>query len=264
MIGRCLILLLISYESLAQTYVGPNYQAMGFTGTALKGIYSLTANPAGLVGLERLTASVNYQHHFFTTDITTRAALLGIPTRLGVFGLAANRYGLKAAYDDTKVGFSFAKRFGSQFSIGLSTNYHQLFIPNYLSTFSLSVDLGVQYYFEQGATIGLQYTNLNKATYGMDVYGTIPSFIRFGASYPWAGVMVTADAVYRLEGTVAGNFGIAYHVGDILSLRGGLSTNPLQQHAGFGVNWQRFTMDAAATFHPRLGTSPQIGLSYAF
>ncbi|MBK1441848.1 hypothetical protein JHJ32_17750 [Parapedobacter sp. ISTM3] len=264
MIGRCLILLLISYESLAQTYVGPNYQAMGFTGTALQGIYSLTANPAGLVGVERLTASVSYQHHFFTADITTQAALLAIPTRLGAFGLAANRYGLKEAYDATKVSFSFAKQFGTQFSIGLSTNYHQLFIPNYLSTFSLSVDVGGQYHCGQGTIIGLHFSNPNNARYGQDVYGTIPAFIRLGASHPLAGVLVSVDAVYPLEGTLGGSFGVEYHIGDIVCLRGGLSTNPLQQHAGFGVDWQQFTLDAAATFHPRLGTSPQIGLSYVF
>ena len=86
MVGRCLILLLISCESLAQTYIGPNYQAMGHAGTALEGIYSLTANPAGLTGLDRIAASVGYQHHFFTTDITTQAALLGVPTRLGTWG----------------------------------------------------------------------------------------------------------------------------------------------------------------------------------
>src|SRR5690606_30814398 len=129
MIGRCLLLLLISYESLAQTYIGPNYQAMGSTGTALEGIYSLTANPAGLVGVERLTASINYQHHFFSQDVTTQAALLGVSTRLGSFGLSLNRFGLKAAYNDLKAGFAFAKRLSSRIALGLSASYHELRIP---------------------------------------------------------------------------------------------------------------------------------------
>lgn len=264
MIGRCLILLLISYESIAQTYTGPNYQAMGHTGTALQGIYSLTANPAGLTGLQRTEIGLNYQHHFLTTAITTQAALVGVPTRMGTFGLAVSRYGLKRAYDDTKAGFSFARQFGPRFSVGMMASYHQLYIPNYLYTFSLSVDMGVQYRFEQGSIIGFQYTNLGNAGYGVDAYGVIPSFMRIGLSYPLKEVIITADVAYQTARALGGHFGVEYRIGEILCLRGGVSINPMQQHAGFGVRWFRFVFDAAATFHPRLGTSPQIGVCYAF
>jgi len=237
---------------------------MGYTGTALQGIYSLTANPAGLMGLERIAVSLDHQHHFLTKDITTQAALLGVPTRLGTFGLAIRRYGLKKVYDDTKASFSFARQFGSRFFVGMSASYHQLYIPNYLNVSSVSVDMGVQYRFKQGVIIGFQYANLGHADYGVDVYGTIPSFIRMGASYQLADVTIAADVAYRMQHAVGGHFGVEYGIGNILCLRGGLSINPMQQHAGFGVRWLHFMFDAAATFHPRLGTSPQIGICYAF
>lgn len=264
MIGRCFILLLVSCESIAQTYTGPSYQAMGYTGTALEGIYSLTGNPAGLSGLENIAVGLNYQHHFLTTAITTQTALVGVPTRLGTFGSAVSRYGMKQAYDDTKAGLFFAKRFGPKFSVGMSANYNQLYIPGYLYTFSVSVDIGMQYRFGQGPIIGLHYANLGNADYGVDAYGTIPSFVRMGLSYPMKGVTIAADVAYRMERALGGHLGVEYRLGEILCLRGGLSINPMQQHAGFGVRWLQFVFDAAATFHPRLGTSPQIGICYAF
>lgn len=264
MIGRCLLLLLISYESFAQTYVGPSHQAMGQTGTGLEGIYSITANPAGLAGLERVAMSVGYQYHFFATDITTQAALLGIPTRLGAWGLVARRFGMDGAYHDTKIGFAFARRLGPRLSAGMSASYHQLYIPNYLSVYSFVADIGAQYHFDQGGTIGIQYTNVGNADYGATVYGTIPSFVKVGFSYPLAMVTLAADLAYRFENSVSGHLGIAYRIGDVLCLRGGLSVNPLLQHAGFGFRWQQFVFDAAATFHPHLGMSPQIGVGYAF
>src|SRR3546814_20582292 len=104
---------------------------MGQAGTALEGIYSITANPAGLAGLEDIAIRVGYQHHFFTTDITTQAALLGVPTRLGTWGLVVRRYGMDGAYHDTKVGFAFARRFGPHLPVGMSAGYHQLYLPNY-------------------------------------------------------------------------------------------------------------------------------------
>ncbi len=264
MIGRCLIFLLISYESFAQAYVGPSYQAMGQTGTALRGIYSITANPAGLAGLEDIAMRVGYQHHFFSTDITTQAALLGIPTRLGTWGMVVRRYGMDGAYHDTKAGFAFARRFGPRLSAGMSASYHQLYIPNYLSVYSFAVDMGIQYRLEQGSTLGLQYTNVGNVDYGAAVYGAIPSFVKVGFSYPLAMVTLAADLAYRLEHGLSGHLGVAYWIGDILCLRGGWSVNPMQQHAGFGFRWQQFVFDAAATFHPRLGVAPEIGVGYAF
>lgn len=264
MVGRCIILLLISYESMAQTYVSPSYQAMGCTGTALQGIHSLTANPAGLVGLERATVSLGYQQHFLTSEITTQAALLGIPTRLGTFGATGYRYGLSGAYDDITGGLAFAKGFGPSLSIGMMANYHQLFVPRYLVVYSFSVDVGVQYRLADHATIGLQYTNVGHADYGEDVYGFLPAHIRVGGSYRLGLVDMALDAVYRFQQEPGAHVGLAYRIAAPLSLRGGLSVNPMAQHAGFGIHWQGFAFDAAATFHPRLGTSPQIGISYAF
>ncbi|MEC3881364.1 hypothetical protein [Parapedobacter sp. 10938] len=264
MLGRCILLLLISYESFAQTYVGPSQQAMGQASTALEGIYSITANPAGLAGLEYMALNVGYQHHFFATDITTQAAVFGVPTRLGTWGLVVRRYGMEGAYHDTKAGFAFARRFGPHLSAGMTASYHQLYIPNYLSVNSFAVDMGIQYHFEQGSTIGAQYTNIGNAGYGAAVYGTIPSFVKIGFSYPLAMVTLAVDLAYRFENRLSGHLGIAYWIGDILCLRGGLSVNPMQQHAGFGFRWQHFMFDVAATFHPHLGVSPQIGVGYAF
>ncbi|MFC3197957.1 hypothetical protein ACFOET_10060 [Parapedobacter deserti] len=264
MVGRCLILLLISYESIAQTYLGPRFQAMGNTGAALQGIYSLAVNPAGLSALERPTVSLDYQHHFFATDITTQSAMLGVPTRLGTFGLAVRQYGLKGAFDDIKAGFSFAKQLAPYFILGMSASFHQLYVPNYLSTSALSVDVGMQYLFGEGAIVGLQYANVGKADYGSDAYGTIPAYLRIGVSYPLVAVLVSADVVYRAVGSLGGHLGIEYRLGEVLHLRGGLSVNPMERHAGFGFHWQRLTFNTAASFHSRLGTSPQIGLCYAF
>ncbi len=265
MIGRCIILLLISYESIAQTHLGPRYQAMGYTGTALQGIYSLTANPAGLTGIERPTANIAYQHHFLTTDISMQTALLGVPTQLGTFGLAVNRYGLQGAYEESKAGFAYAKEFGANVAVAMLIDYHQLRIPNYGSNRAFSMDAGLQYQLNNRIRIGMYYANVGNATYDQDVYGVIPSFIRIGTGYLLDNVMIASDVVYdRYSGGFDGHLGIEYDLLKALSLRGGLSFNPMQQYTGFGLVWESLVFDVAATFHPRLGTSPQIGICYAF
>src|SRR5690606_10715466 len=147
---------------------------------------------------------------------------------------------------------------------GMSASYHQLYIPKYLSAYAFAADIGAQYHFAQGSIIGLQYSNVGNAGYGAAVSGAIPSFVKAGFSYPLAMVTLAADLAYRFKNSLSGHLGIAYWIGDVLCLRGGLSINPMQQHAGFGFRWQQFVFDTAATFHPRLGVSPQIALGYAF
>lgn len=263
MIGRCVILLLISAKAYTQTYTGTRHQAMGGTGTALQEIYSLVANPAGLTGLERVTVNVAHQYHFFSTEITSQTALLGIPTSLGTFGLVANWYGLESAYKETYAGFAYAKRFGPAFSAAASIGTYQLRVPNYGVHHAFSADMGLQYQLNSGLIVGFHYSNMGNIAYN-HVYGDIPSRIRIGGSYRLGTVTVTSDAVYRIGQSVDSRMGIEYALAEPLLLRGGLSLNPFQQHTGFGVVWKRMLFDVAATFHPRLGMSPQIGVGYVF
>jgi len=263
MIGRWPILLLISFECTAQTYLGPRHQAMGCTGAALQGIYSLTANPAGVTGLVQPVISVAHQHHFFASDITTQAGLIGIPTRLGTAGFAVSHYGLQGAYQELRMAVAYAKAFGPHFSLGLTANRHQLTVPSYLNSSGFSVDVGVQYRIGAQTVLGAYYANVGESAY-RDVYSEVPSYLRAGAIHGLDKVVVTADAVYHPGERLGGHFGFEYLPGEWLALRGGLSVNPLQQHAGFGVRWGGFILDVAATFHPWLGASPQIGLCYAF
>lgn len=263
MIGRCIILLLISAKAYTQTYPGTRHQAMGGTGTALQEIYSLTANPAGLTGLDRITANVAHQHHFLAKEITSQTALLAIPTAIGTLGLMANRYGLQGAYTESYIGFAYAKQFGPAFSVATRFGSHQLRVPNYGGRHALSADVGLQYQFSPGFIGGIHYANIGNVAYD-DIYSDIPSAIRIGVSYRLGLVTVTSDAVYRMSHSIDGHLGFEYALAEPLLLRGGLSLNPFQQHAGFGVIWGHVSVDMAATFHPRLGMSPQIGLGYVF
>lgn len=263
MIGRCLILLLISAKAYAQTYTGTRYQAMGSTGTALQEIYSLTVNPSGLTALERPTAHVGHQYHFLSTEITGQTALLGIPTRLGNFGLMVHRYGLQDIYNEIHIGFAYAKQFGRELSLAVRINAHQLGISNYGTTRTFSADMGLQYHTAQGLIIGLHYLNVGGIDYAHGL-GALPSTVRLGASYRLDKVTVTSDVVYDRIRAANGHLGLEYAIITSLLLRGGVSVHPLQQHAGFGLVWGQMVVDVAATFQHYLGISPQIGISYAF
>src|SRR5690606_30318007 len=108
------LLLLIATDSLAQPRLNPRYQAMGNAGVALQGLYNVVANPAGLANLTHATVGLAYLRHAYMADLTSHLAMAGFPCRLGTFGIAADRYGLRGTYRSLVVGFSFVRSFGPQ------------------------------------------------------------------------------------------------------------------------------------------------------
>ncbi len=59
--------------------------------------------------------------------------------------------------------------------------------------------------------------------------------------------------------------GIEYFfVPERLVLRLGLAGKGMVPAAGFGIRWNKFSLDLGSSFHPRMGMSPQFDLIYEF
>lgn len=261
----CLWCLLWVSTAHAQHGVGGRYLAMGNTGTALGGIHSLTANQAGLVEMDGGGVGIFYQNHFFDAAIHSQAVMLALPTRVGVFGAVANRYALAGAFSETKAGFAYSRLFGPRIAVAMAFHYHQLRIPSYGGSTAFSAEVGMQYRSASSLIVGVHYANPGKLGYGADVFSVVPSVIRAGASYRFADVVtVSGDIAYLLDDRLDGRMGLEYRLIPWLCFRGGLSTAPMQQYAGFGLAWEQLATDFSMVFHPRLGMSPQVAVVYAF
>lgn len=261
----CVLSLFLFSEACAQNVAGARFIGMGNTGTALDGINSLTVNQSGLTSLTATTASIFHQSHFFNADIQSQGLLIAVPTKYGVFGGMATRYALAGTYSEIKTGLTFARRFGNEFSAALALNYHQFRIANYGGSESASVEAGVQYQVIPDFALGLHIANPGNMGYDNEAYAVIPTVGRLGAAYAFnAQVQVSADLLYLYDGGLDTRIGLEYLVIPWLAFRGGVSLRPMQQYAGFGLEWEQFQLDMSAMFHPRLGMSPQLCLSYAF
>lgn len=261
---RCTLFLLLISEAFAQDVTGARYLAMGNTGTALQDVNSLTVNQAGLTGLRRITAALFYQSHYFNTDIHSQALLMAVPTRLGVFGGKADRYALSGVYTEIKTGLTYARKFGDQFSAAMAVNYHQLRIRNYGGSEAFTVEAGIQYQVLPQLMLGFHYANPGNMGYDNDTFAVLPSVMRAGAAYAFELVWVSMDVISQVDGGLDWRMGLEYKLINWLALRGGISVSPMQQYAGFGVDLENLVFDFSAMFHPQLGMSPQIGLSYGF
>lgn len=262
---RVLLLLLLSINAKGQVNSGARFTGMGNTGTALRDVYSLMSNQAGVANFETPILSFSFQTPFLGTDISSQSVLFVLPVRVGVLGYTISNYGIPKVYSNLKSGLSFSRSFGPQLAMAMTVNYHQLQIPNYGSSRAFSIEFGAQCVFIERWIIGAHIENPGHFNYKTESYYQIPSILRLGNSFKMnEQILLSIDGIYRLSENFDANVGIEYSLVEYLKLRGGISFNHFQQYAGFGIDYQNFLFDVAAILHPRLGISPQIALSYVF
>ncbi|WP_443939096.1 hypothetical protein [Pedobacter sp. MW01-1-1] len=249
----------------AQNSLGPRLMAMAENGAAVQDAWSIQANPSGITNLSTTTLSLAYTKHLFSNEVSTQAFVAVFPIKNNFPALSAQRYGF-SAYSENKIGFGYAKKFGSRLSLGLNFNYHQLKIAQYGSTNSFSVDVGAMYQFNTKFLLGIYTSNPSKQNYtNTSLAANIPTSYTIGASFLASDKVLLATTVAKIINQVLDvRLGIDYKIIHALSLRAGLSAKPFKQYFGFGLNYRKFKMDMASAYNANLGYSPQISIGYAF
>ncbi|WP_316808736.1 hypothetical protein [Pedobacter agri] len=262
------IVLLISLTPFclfAQNTLGPRLTAMGKNGAAVTDVWAVQANPAGITSLSGPIISLNYIKHLFSNEVSTQALAFVLPIKNNFIGASFQRYGF-AEYNESKIGFVYAKKFGEKLSIALNGNYHQLKIANYGTSTGFSVNVGALYHFDKEFTFGAFVSNPSKQNFSStEVFIEIPTSFNVGASYLVSDKVLIATSISKvLNQSIDVSLGIDYKIIDLLSLRGGLSAKPFKQYAGFGLKYKKFLLDMATSYDANLGYAPQIAVSYAF
>lgn len=263
----CAILLLtIAYPAPAQVNSSARFSGMGNTGAALGGHDALTNNQAGIVDVERITAALYHQEHFFSTDVSTDGLIAVIPSRLTHVGLHLRNYGIPSVYSDLKAGFSMAKAFGPQLALALTLNYHQLQINQYGSSRTVSGEVGLQYRVNGLWALGAHLANPGNAAFSREANAPVPAHLRLGSSLRFSSkLLFTTDFEQQLHYSRFNvRIGLEYLPLNWISLRSGLQLHELKHFCGFGLLLNQIQLDMSAVIHPHLGIAPQIALAYAF
>lgn len=248
-----------------QAHFGARLAAMANSGNAVKDVWNIQGNPAGITGLHAITAALDYTKYLFAPQLSRQALALAIPLKNSYVGLGLDRYGI-AEYSEIKVSMALIRKFGKQLAIGLKGNYHQLKISNYGATTAFSLDVGLLYNWNENLIVGFYISNPAQQKYKTTALGlVIPTTIQLGLSYALSDKILIATNVSKaLKIQIDAAIGLEYQLLQLLSLRGGLSAQPFKQYAGFGLNYKKIMLDMAIESDPYLGYSPQITLGYVF
>lgn len=264
------IILLCSGAFAANAYsfddaVGARASALGNHAAAVSDVFSAQNNQAGIGFLKKYAFGISAKSKFLVKELTLMDAAVALPTKTGVFGLSVH-YAGTSLFSESKVGITFAKSFGDRFSFGLQFDYLNFRISEYGSKNLFTFEAGVQYFLvPEKLLAGAHVNNPLRLTLDEETDEKLPTVMRFVLNYsPSKKVSVLAEVEKDLDYAPVFKAGVEYRVVEKFSLRGGFNANPFQAAFGIGLHLKNLTIDAASLFHPQLGVSPHLSLTYAF
>jgi hypothetical protein len=225
-------------------------------------VFSASNNPAGLGFVKQFAFGVFAERRFFVAGLDLINSSITLPTKTGTFGIGIHYFGRKE-FNEKLACLSFGKLFGKKFSAGVKFDYLNYTIAEYGQRNLFTFDVGFQYQALNNLLLGAHVFNplpleLEK------VYGEkVPTLIRFGAAYlPVKKVTLLGEFEKDLTFRPNLKFGMNYQVVDFFSLQAGINSFPLRGTFGFGLNYKGVYLDFSGNYHPVLGLTPRLSLSY--
>jgi len=254
--------------------IGARSAALGNASVTLSDIWSMHHNQAGIAGITEPMVGIHYENRFSLNELSLKAAVFALPlpgASGNVLGVSVTSFGY-SAYSDMKIGLAYGKQFGNKYAVGLQLDYLQTSIGNdYGSKNSMAAEVGVQAEILEDLSIGIHIFNLTRTKlleYTVQDKGLIehvPTIMRLGVNYAFSDkVNVTLETEKDIFFKAIFKAGVEYHPIEMLYLRGGLSSDPVYNSFGFGLDVNGFRLDFAASKHQILGYTTQISLLYNF
>jgi hypothetical protein len=247
--------------------VGARSAGMAHASICVDDLWAVQHNQAALASLKNIEAGVFSQIVYPNSKVLMNAVAIASPFKFGVISGSFNRLGFKNLYNETKYGIGYSRQFGKSISAGMQLNYLSTFIGdnNYGKRGTISVEVGFMAEVVKNLKLGVHVFNPTRSKTAQYNNERVPTIIKMGLQYSFSEkVFTTVEVEKDVLNKPILKIGAEYRIVKEIYLRGGLSTNPSLNAAGFGIELKKFNLDFAAAFHPQMGVSPQIGLRYRF
>lgn len=267
----CLLIALLPTSLLpaGNMLTGARAAGMANASVAIYDFWGISHNQAGIARLEHPAAALYTENRFMITEMSLAAVACVLPTAKGNFGLSLTVFG-NHLYGEGKAGLAYARAFGERMSAGIQLDY--LFVSigeGYGSKGIVAAELGIIYEVLPNMQIGAHIFNPTRALLtqyehlGNDE--RITTIIRTGLSYTFSDkVLLSLEAEKDIRHLPVARVGAEYTIAQGVTVRTGLSTNPMHNTFGFGLHTGQWQIDIASSYHYILGYSPQAGVVYTF
>jgi hypothetical protein len=262
-----MLLLFLFVEGFAlgeRTPAGCRSSSMGGASVALSDLWSTSNNQAGTAWLQGISAGLYVENRFLLKELMFQQIGIALSMKAGTFGLMVNRFG-NNSYNELKAGLSYARKFGTHFSVGVQMNYLRIYVMDDYGTKNLfSCEIGLMYKTDQHLTIGVQLLNPIPVKITTQPAEQLPVVICVGLSYQFSDAfMATIEAEKGLEHKLQFRAGAEYRFTKCFYSRLGIATAPMSFSFGFGLAFGKIKVDMASEYHQELGFSPSVSFVYS-
>lgn len=244
----------------------PDIRSLGMGGNGVT--QSVLFNPA-LVALHTdKVLHLKYFNRYGVKELGTMGAGFVYPNPLLSAGVDISSFGYDQ-YRETLFRLSVGKRLNERWRIGIGFLYKMLQtelweeVPKQLST-----DVGILFAPVDKLLIGMLMMNFPSITIHKNEAVTkcfTGYSVQIGFQWEVINSLLIVGTVESNEShTCMGNAGIEYVPFKNFHVRAGVQTTPLLPTLGVGYRLAGFTVDVATIYHPVLGVSTGLGLSYSF
>ncbi len=263
-------------QALSHIPTGSRAAALGNVSVASQDFYAVFNNQAGIANYKKPAIGVDWQNHFLVGELSYNSAGLILPTHMGAFGGNIQYYGY-ALYNESKMGLSFARKFGEKFAAGLQMDYFMRHIAEgYGNANAFTFEMGMQADLSENLVLGVHVFNPIEVKYSGADEEKIPAVVTLGVFYSITDqLIITAETEKNMLFKPVFRGGLEYTLPHPVSFRVGFSSIPArvgsegfsvanQFSFGFGYQWGNLQVDIAASMHQTLGWSPGLSLYYEF
>ena len=245
-------------------------QVAGSLGYTQAGAYKLQPGHALLFGAnagllphyQQLTATVYGEKRFLLNDLSLFEAGLALPAGAGAFGFQAAAFG-SSDYNQSKIGLAYGRHLGGQLSLGVQFNYAHHHISGYGNAGSLTADAGLVYQIAGNLMAGLQLTQLAGTAFHYLKEESPQRAFEAGLGFmPSDAFFVSATARKATGEHISVRAAIQYKLLQKLLVTGGIETANTALYVGAGYQLGFVQLDAVAHWHPQLGISPGVMLTF--
>jgi hypothetical protein len=225
-------------------------------------------NPALLALQEWKELRVDYYNRYSLSELATISGGFCFPNGILPFGLHIASFGYDE-YRESLFRFSAGKRLNTYLTLGVSVQYALLQSELFETDASrLSTDIGATFRPVDNWLITMSVINFPSVSLNSENIDSerIASFL-IGMGVNWQvinNLLMTGGIAHNKEIPLDASLGMEYLPYTDFHLRVGLRSSPFRPSLGFGYHFSGLTAEVVMIYHPVLGVSTGLGLSYSF
>ncbi len=262
-----IFLFLFSASGFAQfnENLGGRSAAMGGASLNQIDIWSAENNLGAMAFYDQVSVGAYYSNSYLVKELALKSLVATYPLKNSTIGLSLSQFGYQF-YQENKIGLAYGLKLSDKFGLGVQLNYFNLKIgEGYGSKNQITAKIGLFTKITDEFSLAATISNPTRSKLVDYKDERLPTEFQLGLNYEFSDKLNTSIQFSKdIDFDPQFHFGIEYQALEMLYLRAGIASKPIESSFGFGLLLKDFQLDFASSFESNLGFSPKISLAYTF